>query len=95
MTPDDSAFDRPIDLFVAYNDELRWLKEQLAAGRTPSDLVMELRGRGLSPVLMIWLARQATGTTMGNMKALGEWWGPDGITDAAAFNRWFEKSRQR
>jgi len=32
--------------------------------------------------------REATGASLRDLKAFGQWWGQDGVTDCAAFDAW-------
>jgi hypothetical protein len=71
--------------------EIERVKTQLRAGRSPSEIANSLHARGLSPIQLLAIFREATGAPLRDLKAFGQWWGREGVTDRKAFDDWASK----
>ncbi len=77
--------------FVALLPEIERVKSHLAAGGRPSEIANVLRAKGLFDLQLILVFREATGASLADLKAFGQWWGPHGVTDEPAFDAWAAK----
>ena len=66
--------------------QISLLKDGLAHGRRPSELVAELSRQGLGVLELIVVAREATGLGIAELKSLGGWWRGDGIAEPESFD---------
>ena len=71
-----------------FHPEIEWVKDELRAGRSPSAIANALHVRGIGALRLIVIFREATGASMGDLKAFGQWWGRGGVTDREAFDAW-------
>jgi len=76
------------DLVERLAPQIATVKEDLRAGRLPSDITNALRASGLLNIHLMVICLQATGASIAELKAFDRWWGPQGVTDASAFNAW-------
>jgi hypothetical protein len=76
------------DLVERLAPQIATVKEDLRAGRLPSDIANALRASGLLNIHLMVICLQATGASIAELKAFDRWWGPQGVTDASAFNAW-------
>jgi hypothetical protein len=60
----------------------------LATGRRPSEIANFFHAEGLSALEILVVFREATGASLADLKACGQWWGALGVTDEAAFDEW-------
>jgi hypothetical protein len=79
------------DIRIALATEIARAKALLEAGRTPSEIASVLHAEGVSAIQLLAIAREATGASLRDLKAFGQWWGRQGVTDAAAFDAWAAK----
>ena len=63
-------------------------KVQLRAGTVPSELANSLHAEGLGDIELLVVFLEATGASLGDLKAFGQWWSPEGVTNREAFDRW-------
>ena len=66
--------------------EIDRVKAQLAEGRPPSAIANELHARGFGAVQLLLIFIEATGASLRDAKAFGQWWGHQGVTDPKAFD---------
>ena len=52
----------------------------------PSTVANELNASGVGNIGIIYIFRSATGAGLGDVKSLGQWWSPAGVTDADPFD---------
>ena len=76
------------DMIEEWNAEAEAVRLRLAAGERPSAIADALHARGLGNIALIYIFRQATGAGISELKGFGQWWSPDGVTDADAFDDW-------
>ena len=60
----------------------------LEPGALAATLANQLHQRGLGAIQIMLVFRQATGASIPDLKAFGQWWGLEGVTDVAAFDSW-------
>lgn len=68
--------------------EIEFIKEDLRSGRPPSEAANAPHAQGLSDIELMIIFREATGASIGNLKAFGQWWSRLGVTDPPAFDSW-------
>jgi hypothetical protein len=73
---------------LALRSEIEQAKAHLAAGGPPSEIANRLHVQGLGVIQLMVVFREATGASIGDLKAFGQWWGRHGVIDEAAFNTW-------
>jgi hypothetical protein len=61
---------------------------ELEAGRPPSEIANALHAEGLSAIEVLMVFREATGASLADLKAFGQWWDHRGVTDREAFDAW-------
>ena len=71
-----------------YRDEAEAVRTGLEQGALASTLANQLHQRGLGAIQIMLVFRQATGASIPDLKAFGQWWGLEGVTDVAAFDSW-------
>ena len=71
---------------VAIRPAIEYTKEQLEKGASLAEVTEVLRSNGLGFILFLVTMREATDGNFGAIKGLGQRWGDEGITDAAAFD---------
>jgi len=76
------------ELLLAFHPQIEWVKDELRTGGLPSAIANTLHRRGIGPLQLIVIFREATGASLRDLKAFGQWWGQDGVTDCAAFDAW-------
>jgi hypothetical protein len=76
------------EMLRTFHPEIERVKGELRAGRLPSTIANELHAQGIGPLPLIAIFREATGASLGDLKAFGQWWGPNGVTDSQAFDAW-------
>jgi hypothetical protein len=72
----------------AFHSEIERVKAELRAGRRPSAIANGLHAQGIGALHLILIFHEATGASLGDLKAFGQWWGPNGVTDSEAFDAW-------
>src|SRR5262249_39497150 len=78
-TTDPSSFHAP---------HIERVKAQLRAGLRPSAIANSFHAEGLGAIELVLIFREATGASLADIKAFGQWWGPQGVTDPEAFDGW-------
>jgi hypothetical protein len=73
---------------VLFAPEIARVRQELKAGRAPSDIANSLHAEVVSPIQMLAIFREVTGASIPDLKAFGQWWGHQGVTDPAAFDDW-------
>lgn len=68
--------------------KIECVKEDLRAGRPPSEIANALYAQGLSNIELMIIFREATGASISELKAFGQWWSKLGVTDFPAFDSW-------
>lgn len=68
--------------------EIELVREHLRAGRRASEVATALHERGLGTAQLLVVFLEATGASLGDLKAFGHWWGRNGVTDPEAFDAW-------
>lgn len=63
---------------------MRW---HLRRGGSASEIAIALQNEGLGNIELLLVFREATGSALGDLKALGQWWSENGVTDVEAFDR--------
>jgi hypothetical protein len=76
---------------LALREEINRVKTHLAAGGRPSEIANMLHLQGLSALQLVFVFREATGASLTDLKAFGQWWGRQGVTDSGAFDAWGAK----
>ena len=76
------------ETLVALRPEIERVKSHLCAGGRPSAIANLLFVQGLSAIELIFVFREATGASIADLKAFGQWWGPQGVTDESEFDDW-------
>ncbi len=76
------------DVRVALAPEIERAKTMLQAGRSPSEIASVFHAEGVGSIQLLAIAREVTGASLADLKAFGQWWGRQGVTDAAAFDAW-------
>jgi hypothetical protein len=66
--------------------KIELVKEQLRARRPPSEIATFLHAQGLHELHLMIIFHEATGASLKDLKALGQWWGQRGVTDPQAFD---------
>jgi hypothetical protein len=68
--------------------QIERVKVQLRGGTSPSKIANSLHAQGLGNIELLVIFLEATGASLGDLKAFGQWWGEQGVTDPAAFDAW-------
>lgn len=76
------------DTVVRLGPKIESVKEDLRAGRPPSEIANALHAQRLSNIELMIIFREATGASIGELKAFGQWWGKLGVSDCPAFDSW-------
>ena len=71
-----------------FHPEIERVKDELRAGQSPSAIANALHAQGIGPVHLVVIFREATGASLADLKAFGQWWGQGGVTDREAFDAW-------
>ncbi len=66
--------------------EIKLVAGKLSESVKASTIVNELFSMGLQKFEMIFIFRQATGASIGDLKSLGQWLSDEGITNIEAFD---------
>lgn len=69
-------------------EEVAYVRDALRAKVPASSIANALHGRRLGPLQILAVFHQATHARLGDLKSFAQWWGPDGVTDVAAFDAW-------
>ena len=80
--------DQTDDLTFRFRKEIEWVRSQLEKGTPASQIANALHAKRLGTIEIIFIARQATGASLGDLKAFGQWWNYSGVTDANQFDAW-------
>ena len=75
--------------------EIERVRLNLCAGWLPSEIANSLHAAGFSSIQLLVIFREATGASLKDIKALGQWWGRHGVTDPASFDSWAVEIFQR
>lgn len=67
------------------------IRVRLASGECASTIANERHSRGLGNIALIYLFKRATGTSLSDLKAFGQWRGAEGVTDFDSFDGWAQK----
>ena len=76
------------EVVASLHSEIERAKAHLASGGRPSEIASSLHAQGLGAIQLLVVFREATGASLGDLKAFGQWWGRHGVTDTAAFDSW-------
>ena len=68
--------------------QIEQVRVQLRAGTPPSEIANSLHAQGLGTIQLLVIFLEATGASLVDLKAFGQWWGERGVTDPAAFDAW-------
>jgi hypothetical protein len=71
--------------------QIERVRAHLARGERASAVATSLQAEGLGNIELLIIFGEATGASLGDLKAFGQWWGDHGVTDADAFDRWAEE----
>jgi hypothetical protein len=63
------------------------VRNDLASGARPSEIANWLHEKGLGTIKVMFIFVNATGVSLGKVKAMGLWWGPEGVTNVQAFDQ--------
>lgn len=69
-------------------DEIGRVRTHLAQGGRASEIANSLHAQGIGVMRLLIVFREATGASLGDLKAFGQWWGEHGVTDIDAFDAW-------
>lgn len=84
----------PETLARLYGDVAR-TRARLQEGTPPSEIANALLFQGLSSFEILIVFKEATGASIRDLKALGQWWSDSGVTDVHAFDRWAREAFTR
>jgi hypothetical protein len=73
---------------ILFAPQIERVKVALRAGVRPSEIANSLHAEGIGAVPLIAIFHEATGAPLGDLKAFGQWWSHEGVTDARAFDDW-------
>jgi len=73
---------------AALRAEIELVRAHLIAGRRPAETANLLHAQGLGAIQIMFVFKTVTGASLADLKSFGQWWGPHGVTDEAAFNAW-------
>jgi hypothetical protein len=76
------------ETLLRFGPKIECVKEDLRAGRQPSEIANALNAQGLSNIELMIIFREATGASIRDLKAFGQWWSGLGVTDSPAFDSW-------
>lgn len=76
------------EVVAALRPQIEQARAHFAARRHASEIANLLHAQGLSAIQLIVVFREATGASIGDLKAFGQWWGRAGVTDEIAFDAW-------
>jgi hypothetical protein len=76
------------EAFDPFRSEIESVRSQLEKGTRASEIANALHAKGHGAIVLLLIFRQATGASLGDLKAFGQWWGRDGVTDADRFDAW-------
>lgn len=62
-------------------------RQDLERGVRPSDVANWLHSQGLGTIKLMFTFMKATGVSLRNVKSMGAWWGPSGVSDPDAFDQ--------
>jgi hypothetical protein len=71
-----------------FSPEIERVKAHLREGRPASEIANALHAQGLSAIQLLVIFLEATGAPLRDLKAFGQWWGHQGVTDPQAFDAW-------
>jgi hypothetical protein len=80
--------DQTDELRLRFRAEIDWVSAQLQTGTRASQIANALHAQGLGTIELIFVFREATGASLGDLKAFGQWWGHAGVRDADQFDAW-------
>ena len=63
-------------------------KARLQENTSPSEIANALLLKGLSSFEIFIVFKEATGASIRDLKAFGQWWSDSGVTDIHAFDCW-------
>jgi len=78
--------DQTQELEVLFRSEIESVGNQLKTGTRASQIANDLHAKGLGTIQIVFIFRQATGASLGDLKAFGQWWSHGGVTDADQFD---------
>jgi hypothetical protein len=70
--------------------QIERVRAHLARGERASAVATSLQAEGIGNIELLMIFGEATGASLGDPKAFGQWWSDQGVTDAGAFDRWAE-----
>jgi len=76
------------ELLTRSREHIAVVAARFALGGRPSDVANLLHTRGVGDIQMMVIFKQVVGAALGDLKAFGQWWGEDGVTDPSAFDAW-------
>jgi len=80
--------DQTEELEYRFHLEIELVRGELEKGTRASKIANNLHAKGLGTIELLFIFRRATGASLGDLKAFGEWWGNSGVTDADKFDAW-------
>jgi hypothetical protein len=80
--------DQTEELKLRFRTEIESVSSQLAKGTRASQIANALHAKGFGAIELLFIFRQATGASLGDLKAFGQWWSDAGVTDADQFDAW-------
>src|SRR5689334_4493626 len=80
--------DQTEELRLRFRSEIESVRSQLEKGLRASQIANSLHAKGLGPIELLFICREATGASIGDLKAFGQWWSDAGVTDADQFDAW-------
>jgi len=76
------------ELKIRFRSQIESVTRQLEKGIPASQIATSLHGAGIAPIELLFIFHQATGVPLGDLKAFGQWWSDEGVTDADQFDAW-------
>jgi hypothetical protein len=67
-------------------------KAHLQGATPPSGIANALLRQGLSSIEIFIVFKEATGASIRDLKAFGQWWSDSGVTDIHAFDCWAKEA---
>lgn len=83
------------ELRLRFAAEIASVISQLNQGTRASQIANSLHARGLGTIELLFIFREVTGASIGDLKSLGQWWSDAGVTDAGSFDAWADQVFRR
>jgi hypothetical protein len=80
--------DQTEQLKLRFRSEIESVASQLENGTRASQIANALHAQGLGAIELLFIFREATEASLGDLKAFGQWWSDTGVTDADQFDAW-------